>query len=612
MDGAAAGAYPPVQMGSPCSPISGSFWSRCLPPELGWLSKQLRPHLRLHLASFICIATVSLLALFPPLALGWLIDKILPGRQLVSLLGLVALLFLSFQGRSLLTSLGGFLTLTAAQQLSLQLRLSVIRHLDTLSADHYEKIPVGRVIYPLQEPIEQIAFFGSDLLPSILRLLLTLVFTVLTMFMLSPGLTLSVLPLVPAFLITRQHFRKKLAVASDSVQQGQTLWTDFLHQHFAAVIPIQLLGQEKRQERSVFQLLGRLVRSQQTLFRTGVFFTAFTSLSVVLAMSLGVGYGGWRVLAGDLSAGRLVAFYGFITQLFEPLSGASEIYARAQIIFANIRQVQEVFLERPSIVDRPSAAPLSVTHSWPLEIKAVEFCYPRQNGRLRIPTLRIPHGQQVAIVGENGAGKSTLAKLLVRIYDVKSGTICIAGTDIRHIALRSLRRNLCYVPRDPVLFHGNMASNLRFANPAASNSQLEEALRRAGLSAFLDTTPRGIRQEIGPEGCQLSGGQRQRLAIARALLQQPRILVLDEATSCLDPVSESLLLRNIRRHLPATTLIIITHRLSTLSQFARVLVLEDGQIVGDGTPTELTAQCDVYARLFTTRNSGAGEYSFLS
>jgi ABC-type bacteriocin/lantibiotic exporter with double-glycine peptidase domain len=329
---------------------------------------------------------------------------------------------------------------------------------------------------------------------------------------------------------------------------------------------------------------------------------------VVMAMSLGVGYGGWRVFAGRLSAGRLVAFYGFIAQLFEPLSGASEIYARAQIIFANIRKVQQVFLQRPSILNRSSAVPLSVSHGWPLEIDRVEFRYPSQNGKLRIPRLRIPPGDQVAIVGENGAGKSTLAKLLMRIYDVTAGAISIGGIDIRHVALESLRRNLCYLPRDPGLFHGNLASNLRFANPATSNSQLEEVLALAGLSTFVDNARCGLREEIGNDGCQLSGGQRQRLAIARALLQQPCILVLDEATSCLDPVSESLILGNIRRHLPAATLIVITHRLSTLSQFRRVLVLSNGRIVGDGAPAELTTRCEVYARLFSTRSS-TGEYS---
>jgi len=588
-------------MKSPSSPIGGGFLSRYLTSELCWLSQQVRPLLHWHLASFVCIAAASLLALFPPFALGWLIDKVLPQRAPTPLLGLTALLFLSFLGRTFLTSLAAYLTMSAAQKIALGLRQSVVRHLDTLSAEYYESNAVGVVVYPLQEPIEQIAYFGSELLPSILRLAITVLFTLTAMFALSPALTAAVLPLVPVFLITRQRFRRRLTSCSDTVQQDQMIWSDFLHEHFSAVIPIQLLGQEKRQERKAFQLLGRLARSQQHLFQTSVYFTIFTSLSIVLAMSLAVLGGGWSVIAGNLSAGRLVTFYGFIAQLFEPLSGGSELYARAQKAFANIRQVHNVFAEGPSIQDSPTALPLFDICPCTLEITNLEFRYRRHNGRLRVPSLRILAGEQIAVVGENGAGKSTLAKLLMRLYDVQSGSICIDGEDVRNIQLKSLRRKVSYLPRDPVLFRGSLASNLRFAKSSVSDEELEEVLRCAGLSAFLAAVNDGLQETIGPQGCQLSGGQRQRLAIARALLQRPRILIFDEATSCLDSVSEALVLRNVRRDLPTTTLIVISHRLSTISEFPRILVLSEGRIVADGDPDQLMAQSEIYSKLFSAQ-----------
>jgi ABC-type multidrug transport system fused ATPase/permease subunit len=573
-----------------------------LPPELCWLAKQIRPLLYWHLGSFLCIVVASLLALLPPLALGWLIDKILPGRQITQLLGLVVLLLLSYQGRATLTSLGSYLTMTAAQRTSLELRMSLVRHLDMLSAEHYEATPVGNVIYPLQEPVDQIAYFGSDLLPSILRLVLAVTFTTTTMFTLSPLLTLTIFPLVLSFVITRSYFRQKLAVASESVQQSQIAWSSLLHEHFAAVTSIQLLCQEKRQERRLFQLLGRLIRSQRGLFKTGVAFALFTSLSLVVAMSVSVLVGGREVFAGSLSAGRLVTFYSLIVQLFEPLSGASEIYSRTQQAFANIRQVRNTLLERPVIVDRFGSVPFSSDLSSELEVSELTFRYRTRNEGLDIASLRFLPGEQVAVVGENGGGKTTLAKLMVRMYDLESGSICIGGHDIRNIQMESLRRNVCYLPRDPALFHGTVASNLRFAKPAASNLELERALRRAGLSVFVDAIANPLQQDIGPNGCKLSGGQRQRLAIARALLLQPRILVLDESTSCLDPASETLVLRNIRRSLPATTLIVITHRFSTASEFPRVLVFSDGRIIADDAPDRLIAHCDVFSRLFTPQS----------
>jgi ABC-type multidrug transport system fused ATPase/permease subunit len=259
-----------------------------------------------------------------------------------------------------------------------------------------------------------------------------------------------------------------------------------------------------------------------------------------------------------------------------------------------------VLAVRPSVTDSPSAVPTVPEHPAQIDFVAVEFGYERQKGMLHIPSLRIMPGEQIAIAGENGAGKSTLAKLLTRIYDVDSGSVCIGGEDVRSLCLDSLRRQVCYLPRDPVLFDGTLATNLRFVRPAVSDRELCEVVRCAGLSAFVANLPDGLRQRVGPGGCQLSGGQRQRLAIARALLQQPQILILDEATSCLDPSSEAVVLQNIRRRLGASTLIVVSHRLSTVSTFDRVLVLSGGRIVEDGSPDAfISSHNTVYSKLFS-------------
>src|SRR6202034_960794 len=200
---------------------------------------------------------------------------------------------------------------------------------------------------------------------------------------------------------------------------------------------------------------------------------------------------------------------------------------------------------------------------------------------LHIPSLHILPGEQEAIAGENGAGKSTLARLIARLYDPDSGSIRIGNVDIRNIQLKDLRRYVSYLPHDPVLFDGTLYFNLRFVRPAAPDDELQEAIRSVGLSQFVTALPDGLRQRIGPGGCQISGGQRQRLAIARAILQQPRILILDEATSCLDPSSERAVLENIRRSFRTSTLIVISHRASTFSSFGRLLVLSRGEIAED-------------------------------
>jgi ABC-type multidrug transport system fused ATPase/permease subunit len=244
--------------------------------------------------------------------------------------------------------------------------------------------------------------------------------------------------------------------------------------------------------------------------------------------------------------------------------------------------VQSAFALRPSVTNAPAAIHLNKEYPPQIEFTAVEFGYERQKDMLHIPSLRILPGEHVAIAGENGAGKSTLAKLIARFYDPVRGTICLGGKDIRNIQLESLRRHICYLPRDPVLFDGTLLSNLRFAQPAASAWDLRDAIQSAGLSSFAAALPDGLRQRIGPGGCQLSGGERQRLAIARALLQRPRLLILDEATSCLDSSAEAYVLENIRRDLASSTLIVVSHRLTTFSTFRRVLILSGGRIVTDG------------------------------
>jgi ABC-type bacteriocin/lantibiotic exporter with double-glycine peptidase domain len=579
-------------------------WPPWLPRELHWLSRQIRPLLHWHIASFLCITSGSLLALLTPLALKWLIDQIIPQRKMGLLLLAVGLIFLGYQGRMAFTSLGCYLMLTAAQRLTLTLRMSLFGHLNKLSAEYYEDTPVGNVMYPLKEPIEEVSYFGSDLLPAILRMFLMVSFTIVTMFALSPVLTLAVLPLIPVFLVARQHFHRRFVAKADTVQRNRLAWSTFLEEHLSSVIPIQLLGQEKRQERRAFRFLAREVRSQQKLFTTSVRFTVWSSLAVVLAMCAVIGYGGEMALSGALSIGGLVAFYGLVTQLFDPLSGAADLYARAQKTFASVRQLNFAGELRPSVIDAPAAPCVSREHPSQIDFAEVRFGYRRQKNMLHIPFLRILPGEQVAIAGENGAGKSTLAKLIARLYDPDSGSIRIGNVDIRNIQLRDLRRYVCYLPRDPVLFDGTLSFNLRFVRPAASDSEVQEAIRSVGLSQFAAVLPDGVRQRIGPGGCQLSGGQRQRLALARAILQQPRILILDEATSCLDPSSERVVIDNIRRSFKTSTLIVISHRPSTFATFGRLLVLFRGEIVEDGNPYSLNFHASLPSNeLFSTTST---------
>lgn len=521
------------------------------------------------------------------------------------LFGAAVTIFLSCLGRATLTSFGNYLTVNAVQKMALRLRMDFLRHLDGLSADYYDNKAAGAAMYPLKEPIEEVSYFGSDLLPSILHMCLSTVFTLTAMFLLSPGLSVAMLPIVPLFLIARQHFRQKLSCDSDDVQRKQEAWNSFLVEHVSSILAIQLLARERQQERRAFRLLAFSLRSHLKLFQTGVWFTVGTSTTVVLAMSAAIAYGGWRTVSGRLTVGSLVAFYSFVIQLFEPLSGAAELYTRAQKTFASIRQLHSVRTLRATVTDA-CVGECFPDKNWVIEFKEVKFGY-KERDQLLIPDLQISAGEKVAMVGENGAGKSTLAKLVTRLYDVDTGTIQVGGVDIKNIRLKDLRAHACYLPRDPVLFDGTLASNLRFVRPDVSDTDLMQAILLADLSGVVTALPRGLHEHVGPNGCQLSGGQRQRLAIARAMLQRPCILILDEATSCLDLESEALLLRNLQNHLPAATLIVVTHRFSALTTFDRVLVLSHGRIFSDFSPSTVVSGQTLHSNSVCTIPAGVGE-----
>jgi ABC-type multidrug transport system fused ATPase/permease subunit len=577
-----------------------------LPGELLWLWQQIRPFLGASLLSFVCTGLGVLLSLSNPLILKWLIDRSLPAHNYSLVGGLAALLFLSFELRTLLSSIGSYITMSSARGMAIRLRMRLLRHLDVLSASYYETTPLGSAIYPLKEPVDEIAYFGSDVLPALMRIVFTTVLTLAAMLMLSVKLAITVFPLLPVFVIGRRYFRNRLKTDADAVQRSRLAWSDFLQEHIPATIQLQFLRGIRKQERTAFRTLAANVRSEQKLFRTGSYFTLFNSFFLVSSMSWVLGYGGWLVLSGVLTVGSLIAFYGLVGQLFEPLSSAAEIYARLQKTFASMRQVRLILASTPAIANCDSPVEFDSASAWNVQLDSVRFGYAERQETLSVEALYIEAGSQIAVTGENGAGKSTLGKLLARIYDVNAGSILVGGQDIRHIQLESVRRCISYVPREPSLFGGSISDNLRFGKASAAQRELEQVLEVVNLTpvGFTECTEHGV----GPAGCRLSGGERQRLALARALLMRPKILILDEATSCLDPFSEEEILINIRAYLPAATTIVVSHRLSTIAQFDRVLLLLGGRIAFDGSSAEFVVFHRDYGKFrHSLRNFGPTE-----
>ena len=573
------------------------------PPELRWLFPKVKPLLLLHVASFLCLTLASLLALVTPLSIRWLIDSILPTHDSHLLVIAIGFIFASYEGRAVLNSIGGYLTFRATQRTALALRISLLRHIDSLSADYFDRTPVGELLYPFEGPIDEISYFGSDLLPSILRTAIAAGVTLSALTVLSAHLTLVVVPLVPAFLAVRHRYRRRIGRQADLVQAARSKFSSFLQEHLSALTQIQLLRQTEPQEGKASELLTNTICSQDELSKTGAFFSALSNLAVVSGIAATLTWGSLMVFRNKLTIGTLVAFYSLLVQLFDPLSMAMEMYSRAQRTFASIRQIQAVLGVAQAVKEHREAKPLASDRPLHVAFRDVSFVYQRRSEVIRIPSLEIFQGERIAIVGPNGAGKSTLAKLLARLYDVDSGEIFIAGTDVRAVALTSLRSSVCYLPAQPILFHRSIADNLRIGRCDSTCEDLERVLRVVGMKKYLDGFPGSLEEYIEPGASNLSNGERQRVAIARALLHGPRILILDETTSSLDPTSEEEMLRTIDRMLPDSTLIVVSHRLHSISWLGRILVMRKGQIVGDGNHSDLNATNLFYSEFLTAAAS---------
>ena len=524
--------------------------------EFSWLLIQVKPFFRLHLGSYLCVVAASILVLLDPLIVRFLIDEVIPERR-ISWLPLVAVaFFVTYMGRLGFDSLAGILNFRAAQKMTYRSRLALLRHLQRLSAEYHDNTPPGDTLHRLQMDVDQVATLTGEVIPVLLRTLTIFTLVMTTMLILNYRLTIVVLPLIPVFIFVRRRFQDRLRHASDSVQERSGKLIGFLEEHLSAIVQVQLLSCEQREARRFARISSDVVRAQMKRRGTELFFSSILYLIIVAGMAGVLSYGGYQVMTGTLTAGGLVAFYGYTLQLFIPLYGVVDIYAKVQRVAASARRLIEIS-EAKSIL-RDGA--VRVEEPSVVELKDVCFSYDSERPVLNSLSLRVSCGERVALAGASGNGKSTIAKLVARMYDTRAGTVLLDGTDVRDFKLKSLRSAVIFVPQDPVLFDVTLRENLLYGNPRASADELERVTKLAQLDVLINRLPKGLDESLGPRGNRLSGGERQRVALARALLQHPKVLILDECTSALDELTERRLLNALDQHLRDVTTIIISHR----------------------------------------------------
>jgi ABC-type bacteriocin/lantibiotic exporter with double-glycine peptidase domain len=543
------------------------------------------------------MTSAGVVSTLDPLLMRHLIDQSFPARRFSEAAVYVVLISLCFITRAALSGFGSLCGFRISQSVGQDLRHELLQKMARLSADWHERTMLGDKLSRFDTDVEQIAQFGSDAVNMIVRSSVFFFLNLVIMLRLNVPMTLTLLPLLPLFFLVRWRFRSLIQDRARETQEGRGWAIGRIAEHLGGMIQFELLGAGESRMKESVATWSEVVRAQWRQRRTEMVFTIAVSSVLAFAILFALEFGVHEFAAGVVTLGTIVAFYSYTTRIFEPVSSAMELYSRSQRMLASARRVLEVTSEQPSVEDTGKFTIIRPRLHSGLRMEGVHFRYTTERDILRNINLEIGPEESVAIVGVSGSGKSSLARLFVRLADPWSGSVLLDQRRAADYTLAALRSFISYVPQTPVLFQGTIRENLLCAKPDVDQRGLEEIIVATQLEPVLGRLERGLDHPLQAAATGLSGGELQRLAIARALLRDSAVLILDESTSALDAPTEAAVLGSIRDLRPDKTLIVISHRVKTLNWVDRCFLLEDGSITAHGNHTEMCVQSALYRSL---------------
>lgn len=557
----------------------------------------LRPHAGKMVVAFVLMVAATGLTLLIPYLMKEAIDGAIANGDEARLTRLALAMAGAFLALFAATAGQRYLLAWVGQRVLATLRSQLVRHLQVLSLGYHDRHIVGVTISRVISDVGVINQLLSEGLITLVGDVLVLVGIVVVMLSMSPWLAALTFSTLPLMLLATYLFSRRAKAAFRRTRRSIAALVGSLAEHLTGMRVIQAFAQEQA-VRARFDRVNRDNRrayvdamSLSFLFLPAVEFLGTLATAVVLW------FGGRAVAQESLTVGVLVAFLAYITRFFQPIQELSQLYTTMQAAMAGGERVLEL-LDAPSETPDPPGAPAMPPIQGRIELDHVHFAYKPGEPVLHDINMVIEPGQTVALVGPTGAGKSSIANLIARFYDVTEGAVRIDGVDVRTVAQQSLRRQMGIVTQEPFLFSGTVADNIRFGKPEASQEEVEQAARRANAHDFILELPQGYDTEVLEGGVNLSLGQRQLICIARAILADPRILILDEATASVDTVTEVLIQEALDRLLAGRTSVVIAHRLSTIRNADCIYVIQDGRIVEQGPHETLLRAGGVYANLY--------------